>query len=328
MTFNGQSALGQSGTNYLRVNYGSSSAPDLSKIPTLISFGPDIIFVFGFNEGPNQIFTATERVEERRSEQRPLSVLGVLRRRRGHEPVGVQHLSGDERRHYHRRPAPAGQRQRAAIGNYYAPYGAFLTEFSGSSYATDGSADTLGPAGAYDILYLLAYSTVMVGKNPPHRPQSREVRPDPDAEDRGPSAAPDRRQQHRLVASAARRRHAGQYQRDVGAAAFQREGRHLHLRRRDLVRATLHATRDRRRRGGDQLGFLFRLHRGEDGRRGQRELRDPDPVDLSVRTRRRSPATPPPRGSGSRATKCAPPWRRISPNGTRADRAQKGSKQS
>jgi hypothetical protein len=46
------------------------------------------------------------------------------------------------------------------------PYGTFLTEFAGSPYASDGSADTVGPAGAYDIMYLLAFSTVMLGKNP------------------------------------------------------------------------------------------------------------------------------------------------------------------
>ena len=46
------------------------------------------------------------------------------------------------------------------------PYGTFLTEFTSSGYSGDGSADTIGPAGAYDILFLLAYATVMNGSNP------------------------------------------------------------------------------------------------------------------------------------------------------------------
>jgi len=35
-------AVAQAGTDYLRVDYGPSASPDLSKIPTITAFAPDV----------------------------------------------------------------------------------------------------------------------------------------------------------------------------------------------------------------------------------------------------------------------------------------------
>jgi branched-chain amino acid transport system substrate-binding protein len=169
LKFNGMSATAQSGTNYLRVDYGASTSPDLSKIPSIVSFAPDIIFLFGFNEGPDQIFTS---VETQWKSAVPTD---------GHYPFWVFSDGGEVASLWASSTNPAtaadittaDQRLRVSgtvpgtNATSWPPYGTFLTEFTASSYfATDGSADTIGPAGAYDALFLLAYSTVMVGKNP------------------------------------------------------------------------------------------------------------------------------------------------------------------
>lgn len=164
LMFNGKSATSQSGTNYKRVNYGASTAPDLSKVQDIINFAPNVIFLFGFNEGPDQIFTSVEKGWASSS----------------YKPYWVFSDGGEINSLWASTTNPAApadittddQRQRVSgtvpgvNATSWAPYGTFLTEFSASSYSTDGSADQIGPAGAYDILFLLAYSTVMVDKNP------------------------------------------------------------------------------------------------------------------------------------------------------------------
>jgi hypothetical protein len=162
--FNGMSATAQSGTNYLRVDYGMSGAPDLSKIPTIVSFAPDVIFTFGFNEGVDTIFTSVEKQWTVPAD--------------GHKPFWVFSDGGEVGSLWASMGSTAAdittedQRQRVSgsvpgvNATSWPPYGTFITEFNASGYMGDGSADTIGPAGAYDILYLLAYSTVMVGNNP------------------------------------------------------------------------------------------------------------------------------------------------------------------
>jgi branched-chain amino acid transport system substrate-binding protein len=168
LRFNGMSASSQAGTCYLRVDYGSSAAPNLSDVSTLVSFAADIIYLLGFSEGPDKIFTA---VENGWKSAVPSD---------GHYPFWVFSDGGEVASLWASTAAPArpaditsfDQRTRVSgtapgvSATSWPPYGTFLSAFSASSYAVDGSADTLGPAGAYDSLYLLAYSTVMVGTNP------------------------------------------------------------------------------------------------------------------------------------------------------------------
>ena len=168
LSFNGMTAVAQSGTNYLRVDYGPSGNPDLSKVATITAFAPDIIFLFGFNEAVDKIFTQVEA-------QWPMPLPD------GHYPFWILSDGDEVSSLWASTTMPAtpadikteDQRQRV-IGTVpgtnsssWTPYGTFLTEFSSSTYFTaDGSADTIGPAGAYDAMFLFAFSTVMVGKNP------------------------------------------------------------------------------------------------------------------------------------------------------------------
>jgi branched-chain amino acid transport system substrate-binding protein len=170
LMFNGKSAVSQSGTggNYLRVNYGMSTSPDLSKIPDIVNFAPHVVFLFGFNEGPDQLFAGVE------NKWPTAGAAGD-----SHFPFWVFSDGGEVSSLWASNmgtPADlAKPDQRLRISGTvpgvnstsWPAYGTFLIEFSGSSYGSkDGSADTIGPAGAYDILFLLAYSTVMVGQNP------------------------------------------------------------------------------------------------------------------------------------------------------------------
>jgi Periplasmic binding protein len=168
LTFNGMSATSQGGPggNYLRVDYGPSGSPDTSAPAAIAGFAPDIIFLFGFNEGPDFIFTNVEQ-----QWGVPID---------GHRPFWVFSDGGEDSSLWASSTMPAmaaditteDERERVSgsapgvLPSTYPPFNGFLTEFSSSTYKGDGSADTLGPAGAYDILYLLAYSTVMVGNNP------------------------------------------------------------------------------------------------------------------------------------------------------------------
>jgi hypothetical protein len=166
LTFNGMPATAQTGTNYLRVNYGPSTSPDLTKIPVITAFAPDIIFLFGFNEGPDVIFKDVEMQWTLPAD--------------GHRPFWIFSDGGEDSSLWASSTNPTtpaditteDQRERVSgsvpgtTATAWPPYGTFLTEFGSSPYSGDTSPDQLGPAGAYDILYLLAYSTVMVGKNP------------------------------------------------------------------------------------------------------------------------------------------------------------------
>ena len=153
--------------NYLRVDYGPSGSPDAGAPATIAAFAPDIIFLFGFNEGPDFIFTNVEKqwptplpTATARSGSSPTAA-----RTRASGPPARPRLMAADITTEDERERVSGSAP-GVLPSTYPPFNGFLTEFSSSAYKGDGSADTLGPAGAYDILYLLAYSTVMLGNKP------------------------------------------------------------------------------------------------------------------------------------------------------------------
>jgi len=182
LMFNGKSATDPTNTGcppagsdgakcYKRVDYGKSNAPDLSKVVDIVNFAPDVIFLFGFNEGVDLIFPGVETQWTVPAD--------------GHRPFWVFSDGGQVASLWatHDDPDTPGKTLPADIttedqrvrvsgsvpgvnASSWPPYGTFLSEFGSSAYSGDGSADTIGPSGAYDILYLLAYSTVMVGSQP------------------------------------------------------------------------------------------------------------------------------------------------------------------
>jgi hypothetical protein len=149
--------------NLVEYNYQSSTSPDLSVVAKIVSDAPNIIFVFGFNEGPDQIMTQVEKTWDT-ANPRPFWILsdgGEVSSLWTSTTSTAADIDTDDLRQRVTGTVPG------VLPSTYPPYQTFLTEFSVSPYAvTDGSANTVGPAGAYDILYLLAYSTVMVGANP------------------------------------------------------------------------------------------------------------------------------------------------------------------
>jgi hypothetical protein len=161
LVVNGRPAA-QAGANYLRVNYGYSYDPDRSKLASLITFAPHIVFVLGFNEGPDVFF---KDVEARWMPQND-----------GHRPFWVFSDGGQVSSLWTSTSGPADlqtedERQRVSgtvLGftpSAWSPMGAFLSAFS-AKYPSASGADALGPAGAYDILYLLAYSAVLAKDHP------------------------------------------------------------------------------------------------------------------------------------------------------------------
>lgn len=145
-------------SNYQRLNYGST--PDLTKLNNLAkNFAPNVIFLFGFNEGPDNVmpavegaWTATDRAQWILSDGCQVSSLWNTT------------ITTDELRGRVTGSVPGANVK-------YQPYNAFRLAWNGSPYATDSmgnprSPDTLGPAGAYDITYMFAYSAVAVGQNP------------------------------------------------------------------------------------------------------------------------------------------------------------------
>jgi branched-chain amino acid transport system substrate-binding protein len=170
LVFNGKPATDSAnGSFYTNIDYGPSQSPDLSVVQQIVSFAPHIIFLFSFNEGPDKIFTQVEQ---------NWPVGGAMGD--GHHPFWVFSDGGEVSSLWASSMMPmmaadiTKDDQRGRVSGsvpgvdpaIYKPYNTFLTEFSSSYGLKDGSANTLGPAGAYDILYLLAYSTVMVGNNP------------------------------------------------------------------------------------------------------------------------------------------------------------------
>ncbi len=157
LTFNGATAVSQTGSSYLHLSYGASTAPDLTKVPTIAAFAPDVVFLLGFNEAPDVIFTAVEKAWTTPAD--------------GHKPFWILPDAGEVASLWTSDLTADDQRQRVRgtvlgeTATSWPNYGKFLASFA-SVHGADGSADTLGPAGAYDIVYLLAYASVMTKTNP------------------------------------------------------------------------------------------------------------------------------------------------------------------
>lgn len=145
--------------NYKRFDYGDTSSPTLSKITDVVNFAPHVIFAFGFNEGPETMlpgienaWTGAVRPQWVFSDGGQVSVLWNMS------------IKSDDLRKRVTGSAPGANSK-------YQPYNNFRLAWNASPYAQDSmgnprSPDTLGPAGAYDITYMFAFSAVAVGQNP------------------------------------------------------------------------------------------------------------------------------------------------------------------
>ncbi|MFO0761195.1 MAG: ABC transporter substrate-binding protein [Byssovorax sp.] len=161
LMFNGKSALSQSGAggHYKRIDYGSPDSPDLGAVTTINSFGPHVIFIFGFNEGVATIFP---QVESKWPDQADM-----------HHPLWV-FSDAELVSELYDSITTEDMRQRVSgstpgvLKDKYLPYATFLNTWDSSAYSMGGtvSADTLGPAGAYDIIYMFAYAAVANGQDP------------------------------------------------------------------------------------------------------------------------------------------------------------------
>jgi Periplasmic binding protein len=159
LNFNGKPATDPSNSsNYKSIDYGMSGQPDDKKITDVVNFAPDIIFAFGFNEIDDKVFPGVEAQWVAQADM--------------HRPFWVFSDGGQVDSLWSKDITTEDQRTRVSgtvpgvNAQSWAPYNNFLIHFGGSPYSSDGSADTIGPAGAYDIFYLLAYATVMLGNKP------------------------------------------------------------------------------------------------------------------------------------------------------------------
>jgi hypothetical protein len=159
LVFNGKPAADPfNANNYKNIDYGSAGTPSLTKVADVVAFAPDVIFLFGFNEGVDTVFPAIESSWVVPSDM--------------HRPYFVFSDGGEVGSLWGKDITTEDQRVRISgsvpgvNAQSWAPYNNFLLHYNGSPYSSDGTADTIGPSGAYDILYMLAYSTVMVGSNP------------------------------------------------------------------------------------------------------------------------------------------------------------------
>ncbi|APR84860.1 Branched-chain amino acid ABC transporter, amino acid-binding protein [Minicystis rosea] len=159
LSFNGKTAAEQLNGNYKRFNYGDSGSPDLNIVANVKAFAPHVIFLFGFNEGPETILTSIESQWAVPADMhRPMWVLSDG----GQVPVlWEKAIKSEDLRTRVTGSVPG-------VNTSYGPYNTFRTQWFASSYAKGGtrSPDTIGTSGAYDITYLLAYSAVAVGANP------------------------------------------------------------------------------------------------------------------------------------------------------------------
>lgn len=164
LTFNGKSATSQLGTNYARVDYGDDGSPNTTAVSTLKSFAPHIVFLFGYNGGIKTIFTQVEA---------GWGVPPMAPPSDGHKPMWVFSDGGEVSDLWDVAITTEDLRQRVSgsapgTTTAYQPYANFRTEWMASAYSQGGtlSPDTLGPAGAYDIVFMFAYSAVAVGNQP------------------------------------------------------------------------------------------------------------------------------------------------------------------
>jgi branched-chain amino acid transport system substrate-binding protein len=154
LQFNGHGATDQANsTFYKRIQYADQAS---TAIQPLLDFAPNVVFVFGFNEGPDTVLKQTES-QWSQAGYHPFWIFSD-----GGEvgSLSDSDIDNDDLRQRISGSAPG-------VSTDYAPYKAFRSAWLASSYSANGtiSPDTLGPAGAYDITYMLAYSAVAVGKN-------------------------------------------------------------------------------------------------------------------------------------------------------------------
>ncbi|MEO7329182.1 MAG: ABC transporter substrate-binding protein [Minicystis sp.] len=157
LTFNGKSALSQINTNFKRFDYGPPEAPDLATVAKVTAFAPHIIFIFGFTEAIDPMLTSIEQAWVAPADKhRPMWVFsdGALS-----ATLLTMAITTEELRVRVSGSVPG------VLTETYPPYASFLAQWSASPYST-GEANQLGTAGAYDILYMLAYSAVAVGAKP------------------------------------------------------------------------------------------------------------------------------------------------------------------
>lgn len=156
---NGKPATDQANANfYKRLDYGDP--PNLVALDDIAkNFAPHVIFLFGFNEGPDEVFPAIEGGWT--ATDRPQWILSDG----GQVPsLWNKAITTDDQRGRVTGSVPGANTS-------YQPYSNFRFAWNGSAYAKDDmgnprSPDTIGPAGAYDIFYMFAYSAVAVGSNP------------------------------------------------------------------------------------------------------------------------------------------------------------------
>jgi branched-chain amino acid transport system substrate-binding protein len=157
LQFNGAAATDPKNSAYfIDVDYGNpdDTAADPKKyaqtITQALSFQPNIVFIFGTNEGVDNIF---EGIDEGWSTSAPFDPLYVFSDG-GEVPDLFQYVASAT--------SPGASTLRSRIsgsvpGTNNALYQTFLTEYLGQFH--DGSDPTVfGSAGAYDIVYLLGYS--------------------------------------------------------------------------------------------------------------------------------------------------------------------------
>lgn len=155
LSFNGMTAAQQVGTNYLRVNYGDPGKPDLSKVNQVVTFAPNITFIFGYNEGVDPVL---KTIEAQWSEPSHRSFFFFSDA--GEVPdLWNKIITTEDLRTRIIGTAPG-------TNTSWAPYATFRTTWFSSKYASSGSPDNNGVAGSYDIMYMLAYAAVAVGSSP------------------------------------------------------------------------------------------------------------------------------------------------------------------
>ncbi len=164
LKFNGNKGALSQPDFYKRFDYGDPGAPDLAVIAKINAFQPHVVFVFGFNEGVDPILTSVEKAWVLPADaHRPhwvFSDAGLV------SDLWNKAITSDEMRTRVTGSTPG------VLKDNWAPYATFLQQWDTSAYSMGGtvSADTLGPAGAYDITYMFAYSAVLVGQSPPTAP--------------------------------------------------------------------------------------------------------------------------------------------------------------
>lgn len=153
LVFNGAPALGQLGGAYQSIAYDAASTP--AAIAQAAAFAPQITLLFGFNEVVDPILTGIE-AQWQDATHRSFFVLAD-----GGEVTDLwaKAIMTEDLRTRVTGTVPG-------VTTSYAPFASFRAAWLSSPYAQAGSPDLFGMAGAYDILYMLAYSAVAVGADP------------------------------------------------------------------------------------------------------------------------------------------------------------------